>query len=793
MRYCSAVASVLSVSCCLWGAAAKGDPVVTPYPILFVTQVPIPADFTTVGSVFGNHQPSMSDTGRGGDLWVRYPNGALKNLTATAGYGVTGFQGASAIAVREPSVHWDGAKAVFSMVVGAATTQYQYNNYYWQLYEVTGLGQSETPVITKVPNQPANYNNISPIYGTDDRIIFTSDRPRDGQTHLYPQLDEYEEAPVVTGLWSLDPATGDLFLLNHAPSGDFTPFLDSFGRVLFTQWDHLQRDQQADSDALTPPGQPEPYGTFNYSDESPASVPLFGDRTEVFPEPRSARVDLLAGTNLVGHSFNHFIPWQVNEDGTEVETLNHVGRHELHGYIPNSINDDPNVIDYYGQLARFNDNPIQNMLHVREAPTTPGRYFGIDAPEFQTHSAGQVISIDAAPTVNADLMAVTYVTHRDTSSPDNSPSANHSGLYRNPLPLSDGTVIVTHTAETRADQNTGTTSNPGSRYDFRLKTLVTSPNSYKVAGAALTSGISKTISYWDPDTMVSYSGALWEWQPVEVRSRTRPARIVPHLPAIERNVFQQAGVDVEQFRCFLVENDLALIVSRDVTTRDDFDLQQPYNLRVSGTGTQTIGAPGTIYDVAYMQMFQADLLRGLTSGGSSPRPGRRVLAQTMHDDSAAAANPPVPNGPDGSIAIADDGSMAGFVPARRALSWQLTHPNDTPIVRERNWLTFQPGEIRVCTSCHGVNQYDQAGHAGPTNPPAALLELLQFWAADHQPVTADMNCDQAVNLIDYSIFQDCVTGPAGPPPSPECEITDLNDSGAVDMRDFAILQANFGG
>ena len=47
-------------------------------------------------------------------------------------------------------------------------------------------------MITKVPNQPANYNNISPIYGTDDRIIFVSDRPRNGASHLYPQLDEYE-------------------------------------------------------------------------------------------------------------------------------------------------------------------------------------------------------------------------------------------------------------------------------------------------------------------------------------------------------------------------------------------------------------------------------------------------------------------------------------------------------------------------------------------------------------------------------------------------------------------------
>ena len=28
----------------------------------------------------------------------------------------------------------------------------------------------------------------------------------------------------------------------------FTPIVDSYGRILFTRWDHLQRDQQADGD-----------------------------------------------------------------------------------------------------------------------------------------------------------------------------------------------------------------------------------------------------------------------------------------------------------------------------------------------------------------------------------------------------------------------------------------------------------------------------------------------------------------------------------------------------------------
>ena len=38
-------------------------------PVLFVTQLPIPADFVTIGSTFGNHRATMKSVGRGGDLW----------------------------------------------------------------------------------------------------------------------------------------------------------------------------------------------------------------------------------------------------------------------------------------------------------------------------------------------------------------------------------------------------------------------------------------------------------------------------------------------------------------------------------------------------------------------------------------------------------------------------------------------------------------------------------------------------------------------------------------------------
>jgi hypothetical protein len=368
--------------------------------ILFVTQVPVPEDFTTIGSTFGNQLPALGACARGGDLYIRYPDGALKNLTRAAGFGQSGMQTSNAIAVRQPCVDWSGTKAVFSMVIGAPLRQFDYSSSgVWQLYEITNIANpNSTPVITKIANQPTNYNNIAPIYGSDDRIIFTSDQPRGGQAWLYPQLDEYEEAATVTGLWSLQPTNGSLFMLNHTPSGAFSPTVDTAGRIIFSRWDHLQRDQQADTDWYLGT---DTYGCFNWSDESSNAIPTT-NQTEVFPEPRSIRTDLLAGTGLAGEQFNQFFPWAIDQDGTDEETLNHIGRHEIGGSYANAaFTNDPNIQDLYYYGANYNTNTVDNFLMPREDPNVPGLFYGIDAPEFGTHSGGQIVSITGATNLNA--------------------------------------------------------------------------------------------------------------------------------------------------------------------------------------------------------------------------------------------------------------------------------------------------------------------------------------------------------------------------------------------------------
>ena len=48
--------------------------------------------------------------------------------------------------------------------------------------------------------------------------------------------------------------------------------------------------------------------------------------------------------------------------------------------------------------------------------------------------------------------------------------------------------------------------------------------------------------------------------------------------------------------------------------------------------------------------------------------------------------------------------------------------------------TFQPGEVRTCTSCHGINDIGQNGATPPENEPEALRSLLQYLKGQGAPL-----------------------------------------------------------
>jgi Calx-beta domain len=815
-------------------------------PILFVTQVPMPEEVNTrtitsnymsCVSPFGSHLGGTAFAGRGGSLWVRFPanatpalNHQVVDLLAAADWSAIpgGKPAANTVAARNPCVYWDKSKAVFSMVVGAPSGPNDITSFVWQLYEITlptqaQLNSNAKPVLTKVPNQP-DYNNVMPCYAPDGQFIFASDRPYNGQAHL-TQREEYLGLPTVSGLWKLNAATTTLQLLHHSPSGAFSPTVDSAGRLIFVNWDHLSRDIEAvtdERDSETAYGEPDPdtfggwhatgNGSGNFADESAGAAFTLGSaygqgpHLDFFPEPRNADKKTLTlewNNTINGVTTNIFLPWMINVDGTGGEILNHVGRHEVAGGLKRSFTTDNNLVDLnpsvapgYGGLVAHNF--FNNLMWVREDPLHPGTFYGTDSVDLGTHGSGQIIKLtNAGANVNPDTMQVSYVTASVTGAakPQNipivrvgmnitqppspfTPLTTPETLYRTPIPLADGALVAsTATGIDQTDWNRGTASQPSTPFNFRLKSLKLQGGSF-VPDVILTNGLIITTSYYiaGQGQPVTFTNVVaWELDPAEIVARTAPIAAGSVVDPIEAGVFAANGVDIPTFQSYLMQQNAALSVSRNVTKRDLHDRQQPYNLKISWSNTQTTApSPNNspIYNVGWIQFLQADLRRGYLLGGATPSAGRRVAATPLHD--TMSENVATPGAPPGSVRLGDDGSFAAIVPAGKALTWHLLD-NDvakTSQVKERFWVTFRKGEIRSCANCHGINTSDQSGTVAnpvprPTNPPQALAALLQSWKTNHPPGTmqhanSTMSAPKNSGLANLSVTRTGgSTGPVG--------------------------------
>jgi hypothetical protein len=759
MKNLKAISSALLAMVCSLFFVTTTKALTLTNPIVFVTQPPmwhelngsVSNAFLSVVTIFGNQQADTAHAGRGGDLWLMTTNQTLVNLTRKGGLGTNGIQHGIGIDVRDPQIHWSGTKVLFSMVVGAPTNSTDTTQFYWQLYEITNLDavianpSTATPAIVKIAYQPTNYNNVTPCYATDGRIIFMSDLPYNNQPWLYPALDEYKGQPTVSGIYSLDPITNDFKMIEHLPSGAFNPFIDSFGRLIVTRWDHLSQDPIAADDRLgiTNLGSASLNGSFNFLTETPGSLTQSTNIIETFPEPRKFDTNYDQALGVNGVDFNLFLPWAIDQIGGNEEVLNHVGRHEL--FVPGggvtplfqSFLGDTNLVSVSNLVQRTasgvvsaNTNHLGSLFQIIEDPRTNGLYWGVQAADISpfggTHASGQIVTLSGGMGVNPNNMVVTYITP-----PAAGAGPSSAGMFRNPLPMSDGTLIAAFTdaqAGTPAgvDTNIGTTTLPVSKYHFRLMTL-TNAGGVWGTNQFITGGIQSTSIFWQGNILVTNSATLWELQPVEVRSRQIPVPVVAAVAPIEQQVFTEEGVDLPTFQADLAQRGLALVVSRNVTARDAADKQQPYNLQVPG-GVGSVANSGKVYDITHLQFLQADYLRGYTNGPNGlPMPGRRILAVPMHATTNINYASSKTNAPPGGTEIMSDGSQATFIPANRAVTWQFTGDTNESVVKERYWISFRPGEVRTCANCHGINAADQVGHPSPTNAPFALRQLLRLW------------------------------------------------------------------
>ncbi len=749
---------------------------VIPKPILFALVVPYTGNRNPFGhqlESFGNYLSGFSTNPRGGDLAIMNTDGTIRYLTAEAGFGIPSgeIQTEEGIAVRDPSISWDGCKALFSMIIGGPSKRFDqsYRENKWQIYEITNLCDvvnGAVANISKVDGQPLTYNNASPIYGTDDDVIhFISDAPYGNLDHTYPQLDEYESRETNSGVFSLDRSSKEVKHLTHSPSGDFDLFLDSFGRLLFTRWSHIQQDQQADAFREGERAQFKPVQfldesensdlqelTPNQVDNSKLIADDRGVRFGPFPEPRPESVNYVDGK--AGIRFNEFQIWEMCEDGQRNQTINHIGRHEFGGaFTGGTFLDDNNLTDYAQAGTAFTNNGalrsrvrgFNGFFQTTEDPNNPGSYMFNYAPEFQAFASGQLFMSNIPVGANPEDVVVYEVTE------DN--AGNVLGRFRDGIFLSNGDKLVVHTDIPYMDNGGLYDRENGNIFHFQLKIIKQGEKSF--SSPITDSGIERTIKWWgDAEDPHEITFKMMEVQPVEIMSRSIPDKFCDDYPIdpIEKSVIEEENVNIDELRAWLIENDMALIAIRDVTKRDRADVQQPYNLIVPG-GVSSIATGGKEYEVSHFQPFYGSLKRGYEDKGNARRIFFDYFENTQFHPNLESVNPYDPEGPEKSIKIESDGSVALFVPATRALAWWTKSPEDKEVVVERQPLSFAPGEIMTCPGCHGINKESHDGSLTPTNKPESLRKLLTHWKNRFGPNPLGFDDEGRVGTNGFYLYQ----------------------------------------
>ena len=807
------------VFCLVFGAAVSvsaTEP--SPRPVLaFITQTPNPLgamDFATVTAAYGSHRGTTEAAPRGGSLHILYDDGSSVDildaaLKAACDIGAPECDPRGArevnedgllvhgVAVRTPVIHWDGDRVLFAMSVGAVQheNRWRTHEFKWRLFEIEGLAHGATPLIREIPHQPDDVNNLDPAYGSiEGEIIFTSDLPVTRDMRHYPPLDEYESTPTVSGLWKLNEFTGALQLLEHSPSGAFEPFVDRNGHVVYTRWDHLQADQQANDalrhvadGAIANRFQPYTYENENqfgpdfyetverrivsaldapqidevrafdlgepYGPEPHRFNPAYVDPTlhgegVVFGTHNGASLTTRAPRDASGRAFRPFLmatftPWQINQDGREHKSLRHIGRHELLEYLNGTF-----VAD--SSLDEMSNERTVWPFHLSEDPQQRGRYLGNTSLDARRHAAGAIFTLtDALSPVtageheNAEALALDWLTDPEGDT-----------LFRDPVLLTDGTLFA---SVDRVPLSEKTSNMMFDAFDFQLFRLNRAPTDpYYAAEATPVAGpFTAAFSYYEgggSGRLRAFDGALWVLGAVEIAVRSRPPMPAPQSSTDVETVLAGEGVTQAALSTFLADNGLAAVIVRNATRRDDIDRQQPYNLYVdhptAGDGAESIvdascteGILGCLYGVRYLQIFENKLLRGyerrakIVDGVFSDN-GRRGLVRPMDHPLAldwsaqsGAGEPPA------AALVAPDGSVAVLAPAGRAISWNLADANGDAIVRERVWVTLQPGEVRVCNGCHGANTLDQTGADSVSSDLLALKILIENLKSNGLPAT----------------------------------------------------------
>ncbi len=122
--------------------------------------------------------------------------------------------------IRDPHVHYDGQKILFSYRRGGTTA--------YHLYEIS-IDGTDLRQLTDGPD-----NDIEPIYAPDDSIVFCSSR-----CHRFVPCWKTQ----VATLYRCNADGTDIRMLSNNAEQENTPWMLPDGRVLYMRWEYVDRNQ----------------------------------------------------------------------------------------------------------------------------------------------------------------------------------------------------------------------------------------------------------------------------------------------------------------------------------------------------------------------------------------------------------------------------------------------------------------------------------------------------------------------------------------------------------------------
>ncbi len=191
--------------------ALLANPLVCEQPILFIVRQQYRRDHHNTATMF---QVGEINTGsfQGG--------GAMKTFDVRTGKVSTVVE-AKAGVVRDPDVHWDARKVVFSM---RGDPQEQYS-----IYEVHADGSG----LRRLTGASEPVSDIDPIYTPDDKIIFTSTRePK------YCMCNRH----IMGNLFKMEADGANIHQIGKSTLHEGHAAVMPDGRILYDRWEYVDRN-----------------------------------------------------------------------------------------------------------------------------------------------------------------------------------------------------------------------------------------------------------------------------------------------------------------------------------------------------------------------------------------------------------------------------------------------------------------------------------------------------------------------------------------------------------------------